>query len=239
MLWNKAWLETRGRFVASLCLITSVVVLLVHHSETLVLPTPKRDTYQLLFIAHHYLMGLWMLSVVLVAMGGLVRERSVGTSSFTLALPVTRVRLVGVRLLVGVLEAISLAAIPWVAVLFVTGMKGRPFPLSQALYYLALLISGGLVYFAASVLIASLFEGEYTAPALAYGVVILTGVIGANSASLQPYGDLWRFMGGDNQIDSSTYLLTRPFPWVGAIASLSVAALLLLGAVGVIYKQDF
>lgn len=239
MLWHKAWLETRSRFWASLCVITSVVVVLVHHGESLILPKPKRDTYQLLFIAHHYLMGLWMLSIVLVAMGGLMRERSVGASSFTLALPVTRARLVGVRVAVGLFEAIGLAAIPWAVVLLVTAIKGRPFPLSQAAFYLALLISGGMVYFAVSVLIASLFEGEYTAPAIAYGIVILTGVIGANSARLQPYADLWRFMGGDNHISTSTYLLTGPFPWVGTIAALSVAMLLIVGSVGVICKRDF
>jgi ABC-2 type transport system permease protein len=239
VLWYKAWLETRSRFLASLCVVTSVVVLAVHHEEYVLSPVPERDTYQLLFFVHHYLMGLWMLCVVLLGMGGLIRERAAGASSYTLALPVSRVRLVAIQVAVGLLEAIGLAVIPWAAILLTTAIKDRPFPLSQAVFYVLLLISGGLVYFALSVLISSLLEGEYTAPAVAYGIMILSGVICANSESLRPYADLWRFMGGNNHFNDSTYLLSGPFPWLGALAGISVTAFLLLASVGVVYRRDF
>jgi len=193
----------------------------------------------MIFFAHQYLVGIWILSVILLGMGGLVRERAVGTSSFTLALPVSRARIVGVRITVGVLQAISLAVLPWLAILLITDLGQVPFIVSQASFYLFSLISGGLIYFAMAVLISSLIEGEYTAPAVAYGLTILTGIVFGNVTWLRPYADLWRFMGGDNHLDKNTFLLLGPFPWLGAFASLCVAGLMLLASVRVIQSREF
>lgn len=239
MLWYKAWLETRGRFLVSLCAITVIVAFFVSHSERLISPEPKRETFFLLFFVHHYLMGLWIISVVLLGMGGLIRERAVGTSSFTLALPVSRARVAGVRIAMGVAQAILLAVLPWGVILFTTDVRGRAFPASQAAFYVLLLSSGGLVYFALAVLVSSLIEGEYTAPAVGYGLVILSGIMFSSIDSLRPYVDLWRFMGGDNHFNQASYLLSGPFPWLGALAALSIAALMLLASVAIVQKQEF
>jgi len=239
VLWYKAWLETRGRFLVSLCAISIIIAFFVHHAEHVITPEPKRETYFLLFFVHHYLAGLWILSVVLLGMGGLLRERAIGTSSLTLALPVSRTRVVGVQIALGILEAILLAVLPWSVILFTTDLAGRTFPASQAVFYILLLISGGLVYFALAVLISSLIEGEYTAPAVVYGLVVLSGIIFSSVDSLRPYADLWRFMGGDNYFNHVTYLLSGPFPWFGALTALVVAALMLLASVAVIQKREF
>jgi len=240
VLWYKAWLETRSRFLASLCGITIIISFFVRHAESLFPAGPKTNVWNIIFFAHQYLVGIWILCVVLLGMGGLVRERAVGTSSFTLALPVSRARLAGVRIAVGMLQAISLAVLPWAAILFITDLGGQAsFPISQASFYLALLISGGLIYFAMAVLISSLIEGEYTAPAVAYGLTILTGMIFGEVSWIRPYADLWRFMGGDNHIDKNTYVLSGSFPWLGALASLSVVGLMLIVSVRVLQKREF
>ena len=161
MLWYKAWLETRSRFLASLCGITAVVVLIVHHSQDVMQPVglsgaryllaPQRNTGDILNASQHVLMAIWVLAVILLGMGGLIRERAVGASSFTLALPVSRRRLVSVQIAIGVLESIGLAVLPWVAILVTLGLGGLPLSFSQVAFYLALLISGGLTYFALAV----------------------------------------------------------------------------------------
>ena len=184
-------------------------------------------------------MLVWILCVILLGMGGLVRERAVGASSFTLALPVSRHRLVAVRIALGLFEAISLAAAPWLTILLIMESFKRPVLVSQAAFYFALLITGGLIYFAMAVLISSLIEGEYTAPAVAYGVSILAGIVGGNAAWLRPYADIWRFMGGDNHLNRNTFFLSGPFPWAGAVAGLSVATVLLLASVVVIQSREF
>ncbi len=87
-----------------------------------------------------------------------------------------------------------------------------------------------------AVLVSSLIEGEYTAPAVAFGVVLLTAII--FDAWLRPFNP-WRFVTGDYYIDRHTYLLLGPFPWRGTLASLSAAGLMLLASMRVIQKREF
>jgi ABC-2 type transport system permease protein len=239
VLWYKAWLETRSRFLASLCGMTVILTFFVHHAESVISPLPKTDTYQIFFFANQYLVGFWILSVVLLGMGGLIRERAVGTSSFTLALPVSRVRLAGVHIAVGICQAILLAAVPWIVILLTSNLNAREFPISQAGFYATLLVSGGLIYFSLSVLISSLIEGEFTAPAVAYGLTVLSVMFFATDDRIRPYADVWRYMSGNNQLNKSTYLLTGPFPWTGFVASVAVAGALLLASVVVIQRREF
>jgi hypothetical protein len=120
LLWYKAWLETRARFLASLATLTLFSGIFVHHAQALVRPEWKTDFYRLLFVNQQFLVIMWVLSVVLLGMGGIVREKAVGTSSLTLALPVSRAHLLGVRVGMGVLQASALGVVPWVAVFFLS-----------------------------------------------------------------------------------------------------------------------
>jgi ABC-2 type transport system permease protein len=239
VLWYKAWLETRTRFAVCLCFLTAIIGFFVHHAESIVPAAPKTNTYEVLFFAHTYLAGIWILSVNLLGMGGLLREKAAGTSSFTLALPVSRARVIGVRIAFGVLESIALAAVPWGMILLITYLGGRPFFLTQACYYVLLLVGGGIVYFALAILASSLFEGEYTAPAVSYGAAILVGIVGGSVSKLRPFLDLWRFVAGDNRYDHSTHLLAGPLPWFGIFCCASVAALLFAASVQIAQKRDF
>jgi ABC-2 type transport system permease protein len=239
MLWYKAWLETRTRFAVSLCFLMAIVAFFVHHAEGVLPAYPKSSTYEMLFYAHSYLAGIWIVGVTLLGMGGLLREKTAGTSSFTLALPVSRARLVCVRIAVGVLEALALAAAPWGMILLITYSAGRPFFVMQAGYYVLLLVGGGIIYFAIAVLASSLVEGEYTAPAVAYGAAILVGIVGGNVAKLRPFLDLWRFVAGDNRYDHNTHLLAGPVPWSGILCCVSIAAVLFAASIRVAQKRDY
>ena len=177
MLWYKAWLETRSRFLASLATLTLFSAIFVHHAQGLLRPEWKSDFNRLLFIHQQFLVIMWVLAVVLLGMGGLIPEKSVGTSSFTLALPVSRARLLGVRVGMGVLEAIVLAVVPWLAVFLVVSLARNRISIIQVVSYILLLVGGGTVYFAMAVLISSLVAGEYAAPAVAYGIVLLTAML--------------------------------------------------------------
>jgi hypothetical protein len=111
-----------------------------------------------------------------------------------------------------------------------------PILITQVGFYVLLLIGGGSAYFAMAVLVSSLIEGEYTAPAVAFGLVLLTAIVSdAWLPTLQPLAAInWDFY-----IDRHTYLLSWPFPWRGTLASMSAAALMLLTAVKVIQKREF
>jgi hypothetical protein len=154
----------------------------------------------------------------------------------TLALPVTRRRLLGVRVGMGVLEATVLGVVPWVAVFLVSSFARKPILITQVASYVLLLVGGGLVYFALAVLISSLVSGEYTAPALAFGIVLLAAML--FDAWLRQF-NLWRLVTGDFSIDRSTYLLSGHLPWLGMLSSLSIAALMLLASNFVVQRREF
>lgn len=248
MLWYKAWLETRARFVTSLATLTLFCAVFVHHAlwvtnsgrfgiaQGLTRPQWKADFYRLLFVSQQYVVIMWILAVVLLGMGGIVREGANGTSSLTLSLPVSRARIMGVRIGMGILEAIALAVLPWTTIFVVSSLSRMPILISQVGFYVLLLIGGGLAYFAMAILVSSLIDGEYTAPAIAFGLVLLTAIV--FDAWLRPY-NLWRLVTGDFYIDRHTYLLSAHFPWLGTLASISAAALMLLASLKVIERREF
>ena len=147
-----------------------------------------------LFAGHQILVMMWALAVTLIMMGGLLREKATGSSAFTLALPVSRGRLMMVRICTGLAQAVTLAIVPWIAMFSVGSIFGKTHSFSQAAYYLVLLLGGGLLFFAMAVLVSSLISGEYTAPVVSFGVVIVTAVA-LSSAALRPYSP-WEFMTG-------------------------------------------
>jgi ABC-2 type transport system permease protein len=176
------------------------------------------------------------MSVILLAMGGLLREKASGASLFTLSLPASRTRLISIRIAVALLQAILLAIVPWTAMFLVDAVFGKTHSLPQAVFRVVLLLGGGLVYFAAAILVSSLVEGEYTAPIVAFGLIILSAVALADPP-LRTYSPMV-FMMGSEYLDKSTVLLKGPIPWSHIAANTAVSALLLLAAVRSMQKRD-
>ena len=127
MLWYKAWLETRSRFIIALVGITCICLLFAVSEEM------KRNYFGVLSAAHSILAVLWVLSMTLLLMGGLTHEKGFGSSAFTLALPVTRVRLMAIRIGMGSAQGIALIVVPWIAMLLAGGAP-RPGILEQTVF---------------------------------------------------------------------------------------------------------
>ena len=136
----------------------------------------------------------------------------------------------------GVLQAVVLAVLPWATVFAVSWMARMPVLIAQVGLYILLLVGGGLVYFAMAVLVSSVVAGEYTAPALAFGVVLLAAIM--FDAWLRRF-NVCRLVTGDFSLDRNTYLLWSHLPWWGILASLFVAALMLLASAFVVQRRDF
>jgi ABC-type transport system involved in multi-copper enzyme maturation permease subunit len=161
MLWYKAWLETRSRFLISLVGMVALCSVFVLHGDRDAIYEVPADYYNyVLFAGHQILVMMWALAVTLIMMGGLLREKATGSSAFTLALPVSRTRLMVVRICMGLAQAAVLAIVPWAAMFTVGSIFGKTHSVSQAAFYLVLLLGGGLVFFAMAVLISSLISGE-------------------------------------------------------------------------------
>ena len=113
MLWYKAWLETRSRFVIALVgCVAFCLMWVVEFGKGIVASRGQAGLYELFHMAHAGLCFCWVLAVTFLMMGGLLQEKVVGASAFTLGLPVSRLRLMSVRFGMGFVQAIALAVCP-------------------------------------------------------------------------------------------------------------------------------
>jgi ABC-2 type transport system permease protein len=246
MLWYKAWLETRWRFLLCLAGLLVFCVFFVVFKGTgddfERLPAwafSTRNQRMMLFMAHQYLVLWWTVAAMLLAMGGLLRERALGLSLFTLALPATRTRLVFSRIGLGMAEAIALALVPCLAIMAVLYFYLRqPVPFQYLGFLMLALLGGGLLLFALAILISSLVEGEYTAPAAALGMVFAMFFVGNVVERLQAYS-IPRFMALRGYIDTNTWQISTPFPWTMLSMCLLATVVLFSISVWLIERRDF
>jgi ABC-type transport system involved in multi-copper enzyme maturation permease subunit len=186
--------------------------------------------------AHNALVLMWILAITLPAMGGLLREKASGASAFTLALPVPRTRLIAVRIAMGFVQAVVLAIVPWIAIYTVDAIYGKTHSLPQAVFRVVLMLGGGMVFFALAILVSSIVEGEYTAPVVCFGVVVVIS-IALGDPPLRVYNP-WIFMTGSEYLQKSVMLLAGAIPWAHVAGNLGVAAVLILLAIRLIQKRD-
>jgi ABC-2 type transport system permease protein len=234
MLWYKAWLETRTRFLIAL---TGMTVLCAWRVYDLNHQAPSWATlnyyYFTLRSGHELLNFMWLIAVTLLMMGGLLQEKSNGSISFTLALPESRARLMAVRIGAGLLEAAALLTVPCAAIYGVAWLTGPAHSLKQVLFYLLILASGGAVFAGTALLISSLVEGAYTAPTISAGILLLCGNAPKSWAFVNPMD----FMSPRNHIGDAN-LVTGPWPWGHAAVYLAVASILIWTSVRVVLRRD-
>jgi hypothetical protein len=112
-----------------------------------------------------------------------------------------------------------------------------PILITQVGLYLLLLVGGGLVYFAAAVLVSSLVSGEYTAPCVAFGAILLPTIL--SDAYLPLCLNNRRLVTGSFSVDTITFLVSGHLPWLGILASLFAAGLLLWASILVVQWREF
>jgi len=241
MLWYKAWLETRLRFL--IC-VTGMTVLCVYRAIRMHTRLTPPVTLAYYHSALHYVATqLALYSVVAInftSMGGLLREKAVGAASFTLALPFSRTRIAIVRIAVGFTQAMLLIAMPLAVVLAIGAIFGdseKMLSAEQTLLHFAYMASGGLVYYALAFFASCVVEGEYVAPILSFGAAI------AIDSALQDPGvrswDPLNFMMGGHSYYARTGLLTGPLPGMRIGAYVALSIVLVLVSVRAIQVREF
>jgi ABC-2 type transport system permease protein len=238
MLWYKAWLETRTRFSICLAGILILCSYSVFHGERQATSWVDGRYYNYVLSEGHALLALmWVFAVILLMMGGLLREEALGAAPFTLALPVSRQKTMAVRIAAGAFQGLILAVLPWCAMYLVASILGKTFSLPQTAFHLLLLLTGGSVFFAVSLLASSTLSGEYTPAVASFGTMLAIAAM-LGDKKLRIFSPL-AFMMGTEYFNPDTNLLVGPFPWAVAAVWLSVAVLLTWIAVRVITKRDF
>ena len=248
MLWYKAWRESQVRFLISVLVligICAVVVLLQQsfraqlHTRETVLNTYAGYIY--LRIYEGFARGTFLLLALVLGLGGLQRERAHGTAGFTLALPVSRIRLMAVRAAVGVLQVAALSLLPLMLVPGLSWFVGQSYPWRQSLEFSLLWVVVGTAVFAAAFLGSAIFANEYSALAVSL-VAFFTYPLATHLSLLRRYPlNIHFIMNGIGMpyFDPRTDLLVGPMPWTILSVVAKVAMTFIASTAVITRKLDF
>jgi ABC-2 type transport system permease protein len=252
MLWYKAWLETRWRFLIGLALLTlsaAGTVLTYPHVVKLIANLPQQEfggalghrVAEAIDLSRSYRGYVWaqsfrqnllqmcLLFAVLLGTGGLLQQANGGGALYTLSLPVTRARLAGVRAATGLLELLALAFVPALMLPLLSPGIGQSYSLLDALVHSACLFLGGSFFYSLTFLLSTLFGDLWRPPLIvlcvAFAFAMAEFVLGPRS----PLG----LMTGES------YFRGQGLPWLGLLVSTAVSASLLYGASKNLARQDF
>ena len=208
MLFYKAWLESRTRFLLGLLTLTGLsAVFVFFNNDVRTIVTDHEVSYveyiwKGIFKGH--LRDIYVILTLLMGLGGLDRERSYGTAAYTLALPVSRWRLIAARGIAGMIETAVLAFLPASMVPALSPFIHESYPWRLALQFGTLWTIGGILIFAIGFLASVIFTGEYSA-AIAALVVLFGYSITADLPGMEHYLiDFHDVMNGSGPHDAST-----------------------------------
>jgi ABC-type transport system involved in multi-copper enzyme maturation permease subunit len=243
MLFYKAWLESKLRFLVGVAAVTAVCTLYIRLRPILIagwivdLQNPRWSgrpawlylgIHDLNFYAWHFLFEnklqqVWVLFAILLSFGGLLREKEQGTSTFSLSLPVSRNRWLMTRMLVAAAESILLGSTAAIVVALVSWSIHEPYPVSQVIAHCLLIVTAGAVFLALGAVFSTLIRGEHMA------LSITLVVLGVPYLFIQEYVreaapnawvyrvDISHVMAGPPQLTWATT------PWFGLAVSLLLA----------------
>lgn len=245
LLIYKAWLETRRRFGAALVLLLAISAYTVLRAPDIIQDREQFRAGEHILYARYiwillykgYLQTLWILSAVMLGLGGLWREKSAGVAGFTLSLPVSRRRLVLARAVVGALEVIALATIPSVLIWMISPLSGNSYPFRDALLHSVLLAGGGLIFYGWGVLLSHVLQGEFATPALGLSLCLVLFIL-FHVLRLETFNP-FDLMSGKHHLDPHTFLLREELPWLPLGVFAGAAALIVLTAVRIAESRDF
>jgi hypothetical protein len=256
MLWYKSWLETRWRFLIGLVLLMlsaagiviaypRVVKLLPHVSTVDGRGEIGRRLNEALELARSYRGYVWSewlrqsatqmltLFAVLIGAGGLLSQASGGGGAlFTLSLPASRNRLLGVRAATGLAELLVLAFVPPLLFPLLSPVVGESYGIGDALVHGACLFIAGAVVFSLTFLLSTVFNDVWRPALIAGCAATVLGLCEPFFGDLSRYS-LFGIMNGES------YFRGGGLPWLGLLASAAVSAAMLLAASRNLARQDF
>ncbi|MCA1632139.1 MAG: hypothetical protein LC802_00115 [Acidobacteria bacterium] len=253
MLWYKAWLETRWRFIVGLVLLTcfGAAVVLTHPlMENMQVEIPNlpgslgesvREAFALMTTYRGYvwsqwfaknLLQFWTLFAVLLGVGGFAAEAQRGTALWTLSLPVTRRRLLGVRAGVGAAELLLLALVPSLLVAALSPLVGQSYPLGEALAYSLMMFIGGMFFYGLALLLSTAFGDQLKPILAAMAVSIAMGLLSLFSKRLADYS-VYSVMSGQKYFNEGAP------PWAGLAVCVALAAAMFYASLRVLERRDF
>lgn len=245
MLCYKSWLETRWGFALAL-----MVVLVFSLGSVLRFPDAARAGLRDMQVHNHpnaalrgvrtytqveifeKLAILWAILSVMLGTGGLLRERRLGTASFLLSLPTSRMRLLGVRCAVSVFEASGLALAAYAMVPLAFPLVHQSYSWGLALRYALILAVSGISFAVFGILISVVLEGGAWPAIIGASTAFLSLVLGEIVTSFSRYAPF-------PVLSGESYFRCGVVPWAGMSVSLVAATLMLTFALLIVKWRDF
>jgi hypothetical protein len=172
------------------------------------------------------------LFAALLGTGGLLSQASGGGALFTLSLPASRDRLLGVRAATGLAELLALALLPSLVLPLLSPAVGETFSLVDVLAYGTCAFFAAAVLFSMASLLSTVFSDVWR-PALI--VCALAACVGIAEPFLGDYSRYGLF----GLMDGEMYFRGTGLPWLGLLASAAVSAAMLFAASRNLARQDF
>jgi len=244
MLLYKAWRESQARFLVGALALTGYYAFLVFYRPE-VQYTLRAGLANISFAEYIELQVfggtgkmLFVLLVIFLGLGGILRERAHRTAAFTLAPPVSRVKLVCAQIGVGLAELAMLAILPALLIPSLSGLVHQSYPVAEGLQYGILRFICGAEIFAISFLSSVILRWEYTAPVacfMALGLQVRVSTWGP----LRPYSlSLLRAMDGRWDWFAPSSQIHEPLPWLALTITVLTAAVLFTAAAGITQRQN-
>lgn len=227
VLW-KSWHESRMRFfilLSSLILIVAYIVLTgpaFVKGYAKLHPEDPMDFNEYVWqgLFNYYLQGLWVLSAIILALGGLLREYDLGVSLFTLSLPVTRKHLIKTRFLLGVAQAVLMGIIPVLLIPVFSFLVGYEYSFLNSLGFGFLMVTAGMVIYSFTLLLSCIFSGEFTA--FLISLVSVTSIFFLMKIKSIHKWSIFDIMNGAHSINPKSHLLAYPLPWGGLVFTIII-----------------
>ncbi|HEY4086683.1 MAG TPA: ABC transporter permease subunit [Bryobacteraceae bacterium] len=253
-LLYKAWLETRVRFLAGLVAVAIVCVYQIQQHAGLIrvwthdfqthnvsnsmwakFGVPEYGWYLWDYLYVYFLQQVWALFAVVLTFDGLIREKTSGTVSFSLGLPISRKRWMFTRLAVVLMESAALSLFAVLIVVIGSAVVHQTFDLSQIFLHAALLVAAGVCIIALANLCYTLVPGNYLsllATLALLGVPYLwiqrhvqriratdlTGPLRASFEQINMHLPWWRYFDLAHVMAGPWHLNLATTPWVALLA---------------------
>jgi hypothetical protein len=255
MLWYKSWMETRWRFLIGLALLmcSAAAIVLTYPQVVKLLPLATkldlsgeigRRVTESVDLARDYrgyvwsqwfrknMMQMWALFAMLLGTGGLLSQTSGGGTLFTLSLPATRNRLLGIRAATGLAELLVLAIVPSLVLPALSGSVGQTYGMADALVYSACMFIAGAVFFSLTFLLSTVFTDVWRPLLIVLCAATALALFGQVFPDVTRYGLYW-------VMSAEGYFRGSGLPWLGLVASAAVSVAMLYAATINIARQDF
>jgi len=255
MLWYKSWLETRWRFLIgfALLMLSAMGCVFGYPRVIQLLPAASsidaggeigrriKEAVQLAGTYRGYvwsqwfgqeLLQMWTLFAALVGSGSVFSRVSGDAAPFTLSLPASRNRVLGIRAATGFAELFVLAFVPSLIIPLCSPVIGQSYSFGDALVYSTCLFVAGSAFYCLALLLSTVFNDLWRPLMITCGVALVLA-LGEQALRSASGGGIFRVM------SAQTYFQTGSLPWAGLVVSLALSSAMLYGADANIARRDF